>query len=433
MMRVLVTGAYGLIGSAIFARLHREGCELVGAGRSVGAARRRFPFARWIEADFTELVSVQAWLPLLADIDAVVNCVGVLQDGVRDDLRRVHVDGTCALFDASRQAGVRRVVHISAIGAASDGASAFARTKAEADGHLAGLDLDWVILRPGLVLGPAVYGGSAMLRGLAGIPLVTPVIAAESRVAVVSVEDVAETVVFCLKPDARARVTWELAHPQVLTLGEIVRATRRALGFAPRPMLRLPRAVGTAVGVVADLIGWLGWRSPARSTAMAQLMHDVVGDPAAWTRATGIKPKSLDDILAALPVDVAERWFAKLYFLKPVAIIGLALFWIGTGVVALGPGRIAATGHLEAAGFAPATAELTRVLGSIFDVVLGLLLLVRRFARATLITMLSVTPIYLLVGTATAPQLWADPLGPFLKIIPMLVATMFALAILDER
>jgi hypothetical protein len=47
--------------------------------------------------------------------------------------------------------------------------------------------------------------------------------------------------------------------------------------------------------------------------------------------------------------------------------------------------------------------------------------------------MLVVTPIYLIVGTVLAPQLWLDPLGPYLKIVPLLLATMLALAILDER
>ena len=80
-MRVLVTGAYGLIGSAILARLHRDGHDLIAAGRSLDEARRRFPYAQWIEADFARLTTADAWRPLLADIDAVVNCVGVLQDG----------------------------------------------------------------------------------------------------------------------------------------------------------------------------------------------------------------------------------------------------------------------------------------------------------------------------------------------------------------
>jgi DoxX-like family len=46
---------------------------------------------------------------------------------------------------------------------------------------------------------------------------------------------------------------------------------------------------------------------------------------------------------------------------------------------------------------------------------------------------LVVTPIYLIAGTVLAPQLWLAPLGPFLKIVPLLLATMMALAILDER
>jgi uncharacterized protein YbjT (DUF2867 family) len=68
----------------------------------------------------------------------VVNCVGVLQDGLRDDVRRVQLDGTTALFDGCVRAGVRRVVHISAIGIAPDGPSAFSRSQAEAEAYLQG-------------------------------------------------------------------------------------------------------------------------------------------------------------------------------------------------------------------------------------------------------------------------------------------------------
>ena len=201
-MRVLVTGAYGLIGSACLARLHRDGHALVGAGRAIGEARRRFPMRSGVEADFARLTRAQDWLALLAGIDAVVNCVGVLQDSPRDDTRVVHVEATCALFDACVRAGIRRVVHISAIGSDPVGPTAFARTKAEADAHLSKFDLDWMILRPALVLAPAVYGSSALLRGLAGFPLVTPVAQADCRIQVVSAGDVADTVALCLAPAA---------------------------------------------------------------------------------------------------------------------------------------------------------------------------------------------------------------------------------------
>ena len=64
---------------------------------------------------------------------------------------------------------------------------------------------------------------------------------------------------------------------------------------------------------------------------------------------------------------------------------------------------------------------------------MGALLLVRKFTRAVLIVMLLATPLYLLLGTVLAPQLWLDPLGPLLKVVTMLIATLFTLAILDER
>ena len=63
-MRVLVTGAYGLIGSACLARLHRDGHEVTGAGRDVRVASLRAPFAKWITADFRHLTLAGDWLPL---------------------------------------------------------------------------------------------------------------------------------------------------------------------------------------------------------------------------------------------------------------------------------------------------------------------------------------------------------------------------------
>jgi len=432
-MRVLVTGAYGLIGSAILARLNRDGHELIGCGRAVVVARRRFSYARWVEVDFARINSAESWLPLLAGVEAVVNCVGVLQDSPRDDVARVHVDATTALFDACVRFGVRRVVHVSAVGVDVAGPTPFARTKAQADAHLAPLDLDWVILRPALVLAPAAHGGSALLRGLAGIPLVTPVAVADSRLQIVSVDDVAETVALSLRPGATAKATWDLAHPQAITLGELLRTLREWHGFPPQPQLSLPRGVEVVIAWLAGVAAWFGWRPPVRSTALIQLEAGVTGDPGPWMAATAIKPKSLGAILAERPASVQDRWFARLYLLKPLAIVSLALFWIATGAIALGPGRASALAQLDAAGVHGFAADLMLVGGALFDIVLGCALLVRRTARATLIVMLAATPIYVLAGSILAPQLWADPLGPLTKIVPMMVAMLLTLAIIEER
>jgi uncharacterized protein YbjT (DUF2867 family) len=417
----------------VLARLHRDGHERFGAGRAIDEARRRFLYARWIAADYGQLTNAQAWQPLLAGMDAVVNCVGVLQDSARDDVQVVQVDSTCALFDACANIGLRRVIQISAIGVDVAGPTAFSQSKAQADAHLQGLALDWVILRPGLVLSPAAYGGTAMLRGLAGFPLVTPVVGAESRVQVVSVDDVADTVALCVRANAPAKVTWDVAHPRVHTLGEIVSALRAWHGFAPARQLALPQFIAMFITRGADLAGLLGWRSPARSTALAQLSAGTMGDPSPWIGATSIDPKDFAAILAERPATVQDRWYARLYCLKPVAILALAMFWIATGLVALSSGRSAAINHLVQTGLAPAPAAWIVSLSSLLDVVLGLALCVRRLARLALLAMLAVSAIYVIVGSIAAPQLWLDPLGPYVKILPPLVATAFALAIIDER
>lgn len=90
-MRVLVPGAYGLIGSACLARLRSEGHELIGLGRSIDQARWRFPYARWITADFAKLTDPAAWQAFLQGIDAVVNCVGVLQNGLGDSINQIRM------------------------------------------------------------------------------------------------------------------------------------------------------------------------------------------------------------------------------------------------------------------------------------------------------------------------------------------------------
>jgi uncharacterized protein YbjT (DUF2867 family) len=426
-MRVLVTGAYGLIGAACLARLHAAGHDVIAAGRSLRSARRRLPYAQWIAADFAKLANAEAWQPLLQGIDAVVNCVGVLQDGLRDDVRRVQLDGAKALFDGCVSAGVKRAIHISAIGAEPDGPSAFSRSKAAAEAYLQELPLDWVIVRPALVLGHAVYGGTAMLRGIAAFPGIVPLVRADARMQVVGLEDLAETVARALSPDAPAKTVWEVAHPQVHRLADIVIALRGWPGFAPRRVLALPDAFAKAVAAVADALGFLGWRSPARTTSLAQLTAGVIGDPRRWMAETGIAPKSLDQVLAARPASVQDRWFARLYLLKPLAILGLAIATIVPNAE-----RLAAF-----LGFGPGylggRAMLLGAASSAVALLAGLSLAVRPAARCALLVLLVLT-LSQLAGLWFRPSIsFAGLLDAVAFKLPMLLLILFTLGILDDR
>ena len=383
---------------------------------------------------FCELQNAEAWQPLLGSIDAVVNCVGVLQDGWRDDVQRIQQAGTVALFDACQRAGVRRVVHISALGAEATGPSRFSRTKAAAEAHLQTLPLDWVILRPALVLGPGVYGGTAMLRGIAAFPFVVPVVHAGARIQIISLDDLAETVVRLVSPQAPVRVLWDVAHPQVHKLANIVTAIRGWLGFPPRRVLRLPDAFAKVIGFAGDAAGWLGWRSPVRATSFAQLADGVVGDPAPWMAATCIEPKSLDQLLAARPAHVQDRWFARLYLLKPLAILTMAAATFTTAALQFVSGwKIAAA---MTAGV-PAVVLVVYLLPVLFyggvALVLGCGLIFRATARFALIALIVLALLQTAGDAWTAWQFKFFPYGVLTYELPIVLAMLLTLAILDDR
>lgn len=431
-MKILVTGAYGFIGSAVTARLSADGHEIIGVGRRIAEARTRRPDIRWIALDIGRAKSPEDWLPHLQGMEAVVNCAGVLQDAPGDDVKGVHLDGTLALFDACKRANVRRVIHVSAIGADATGETDFARTKAQADEALMKSGLDWVVLRPSIVVGRNVYGGTALIRALAALP-VLPIGSRDAVFQPVQVSDVAEAVAFFINPDRAAKRLLEVAGPERMTLTELAGTYRRWLGFKPARLLRIPDALQAALFRIGDWISLLGWRPPVRTTALRQLSRDVTGDAKEWAAITGITPSRLQDALARDPASVQERWFAHLFLLKPALLGGLAFFWIISGLIALGPARESAVLWLTKVGLTGSAALAMTVATSLLNIALGIGIAIRKTARLALWGTIAVAAGYLALGLLLLPQLWADPLGPLAKIIPALLASFAALAILDDR
>lgn len=428
-MAVLLIGATGFIGSAVLARLRSDGIAVVATTHSSNPPPTSG--VRWTRLDLREAVAPETWTPLLAGVKAVINCAGVLQDSVRDSTAAVQDEAPRALFAACEQAGVRRVVHLSAMNADRESLTDFSRTKKAAEQDLMARDLDWVILRPSVVVGRAAYGGSALFRGLAALPVAfEPPDAGPLQI--VQLDEVVETIVRLMQPDAPARVAMELAGPEALSFGEVVAAYRQWLGWTPARRLAAPRWLMSVAYAAGDFAGALGWRPPIRSTARKEMTRGAVGDPSEWIRLTGLRPRPLAEALAREPASVQERWFARLYFLKAVVFTVFSIFWIGTAIISLGPGFHIGMGYMLAGGAGPLAAPSV-VAGALTDLVVGALIAFRRTARIGLLAALAVSVFYIIAGTAILPVLWADPLGPMWKIWPILALNLVALAILDER
>lgn len=431
-MRVLVLGAYGLIGEAVARRLLADGVSVTGLGRDVEAARRRVPDMLWYEADIARLTSAADWRPLLGNIDAAVNAAGALQDGARDDLVAVHHRAMSALYEACAAAGVRRLVQISAVGVSPDADTAFLRTKAAGDAALAESGLDWVILRPGLVIGEAAFGGTALLRALAAFPGITPLVLGDSPVQTVAVGEVADAVVRALEGGVPPGRIFDLVEDRPRALAEVVAAFRAWLGYPPARVVVAPAVLGDMVAAIADGLGRLGWRSPFRTTAMKALAAGVIGDPEPWRQATGSGLGSVEQTLARLPSTVQERWFARLYLPKAGIIGLLSLFWLVSGLVGLARFSAAAD-VLTARGLPAGLANAAVLAGALADLALGAFVLVRRYTKPALAGMILLTLAYLLGATLLAPDLWLDPLGSLVKTLPAMLLAVVGLAILEER
>ncbi len=424
---VLILGASGFIGARVAAAVAAAGYEVKAGARHPEEARRRLPQYAWVDADFARLVIPASWRPLLDGVDAVVNCVGVLQDGAGDSSRIAHVAAPLALIAACEEAGVRRLIHVSAIGADEGAGTLYARDKQETERLLAASRLDWITVRPSLVIAREVYGGTALMRGLAGLPGVIPLVAADQTFRPIHSQDLATIIADLLEPSIGGRRVIEAAGPQTVSLAELVSAYRAWLGFAPAPVLRLPSWIASPVLKAGDAAGWLGWASPLRTTSIRQLVHGAAGR--APTPA-GVRPFS--EALSAEPAGVQDRWHARLYFVRPLAVITLGLFWLATGLITLGPGQRQATEIMVRAGFGR-WAHGAAVGGGWLDVALAALFFVRRSTRLAALAMVGVSGAYLVVASLRLGWLWLDPLGPWLKVLPIMALCLFVVATDDRR
>jgi uncharacterized protein YbjT (DUF2867 family) len=424
-MNILILGASGFIGSTIARRLSGDGHAVTGLGRNLSLARRRMDEIQWRETDLATVSTAAHWAPLLEGVDAVVNAAGALQDGARDDLAAVQDRAMQALYATAGSS--ERPPFIVQISARTDGSAAdtaFLGTKKSADDALKASGVPHVILRPAVVLSRNAHGGPALLRALAALPFAIPVIHAENPIDTVGLDDVATFVSDAITGKIAPGSDIDLASEERHSLADLVVLHRRWLGLPEAPVVPLPTWLARPVTLGADIAGWLGWRSPFRSTAMRVMQEGVTAK-----RNAGLSGAKA--VLAANPAGAQDLWFARLYLLKPVIILCLSLFWLLSGIVPLF-NMTPATVHF-AGLLSPPLAIAAVILTCLADIVLGAAVLFRAHAKKAMIGMLALSAAYLGAATLVEPSLWLDPIGPLVKVLPSLALTLVGLSILDER
>lgn len=438
MSKILVLGAGGLIGQFIAADLMRRGTKVTAAARRLTPAQRDLfdEAARETPIASLDVLELKA---LIADsgADIVMNCIGVLQDQPGTSTHQAH-DGFVERLLAALCAVGRPVllIHTSIPGEPGGDITPFAQSKRRADGLIVESGLPHVILRPGLVLAPAPYGGSAMLRALAALPVDLPEDLTGQPLRTIAVEDIAETVARIAArwvPGESCAVIYDLMHPETHTIGSVLTRLRHWLGDVWSWRMRVPGFLIDLGAKAGDLCSALGWSPPMRSTAIAELRRGVIGDPARWMTETGIVPRSLDAWLRERPATIESRWFARLYLLKALIIAALVVFWCVSGLIAITVAYRDALDLMTRYGFPGGQSQAFVITSSVTDIAVGLLIAFRKTHRLGLVLGIVVAVGYMLGSAVLTPALWIEPLGALVKTGPAIVLMIVALAISDDR
>src|SRR3990167_7226968 len=243
MEKILILGGTGFVGRHVCEKLNRLQCRVTVATRRLDNARHLqvLPLVDVVEINVHDSMSLA---PLLAGHDAVVNLIGILH-GTEAAFEKAHVQLPRELVRACEVSGLRRIVHISALGASLDSASMYQRSKARGEAVLLSSGLDVTVLRPSVMFGAE----DKFLNTFASLQRVFPVIplaGSQARFQPVWVEDVASALVKCLQdPDTVGQI-FEACGPEVFTLKQLVELAGRYAGVnggKGRPVIGLPDAL----------------------------------------------------------------------------------------------------------------------------------------------------------------------------------------------
>ena len=420
---VLVIGAGGFLGGFVVAALRRAGHRVRCAVRQTNAN------AEDVVCDVGRMTSHGQWLPLLGDIDAVVNVAGILRETAAQRFEPIHHDGPLALAHACVQSGVSRFVQISALGDPEDGD--FIASKHRFDAALLALPIHAVVLRPSVVYSAAgSYGGTSLLRALAATPgvLMLPGDGAW-RLQPLAAEDLGELVVRALAGDARG--VFEVGGPEPVTLRDYLRAWRRWLRLPDPIELHTPTALVDLAVTAMERVG----RGPMGESTWRMLKRGNVTAADAGSRLHahfGFAPRGLKDVLAQQPSQVQDRWQAQLYLLAPFlrfAVVALFLVsaWSGWVTPAADIERM-----VEGSLLVHAEPVLLARFAASCDLLLAIALLAGWQVRHTLTLMLLLVSAYTIAFGILLPMQWLDPLGGLAKNLVVLPA-LAALWVMAER
>lgn len=412
-MRILLTGASGFIGSHLVLALRARGHEVLEVRRSARDG------ARNIEVDFTRATQSSDWVAKLDAVDCVINAVGILREHGTQSFERIHSQAPRALFEACAQAGVKRVIQISALGA-DHGASGYFRSKHLADEALRRSNLNWTIVQPSLVFGPG--GTSARLFSLlASLPLIPLPGRGAQRVQPIHIDDAVDAIVAALEDASTYRECIALVGAQSISLKEFLAQLRASLGMRPTIFLPMPMWLMRVSASIAQLHP----RSLLDRETLSMLEAGNSAEPDRTVTLLGRSPRDAHTFIEPRHRSTLAQ-SAKLIWLLPLMRFAVASVWIWTGLVSFGLYPIESSYELlYLVGIPASLAPLMLYGAATVDVLFGIATLCLPRRRVLYLLQMALIAGYTIIITIKLPEFWLHPYGPLSKNLPMLVGIVW--------
>ncbi len=268
-----------------------------------------------------------------------------------------------------------------------------------------------------------------LFRAMAALPIIPLIEGGTQKMQPIYVDDLVNTIVASLDQDAPSQLVLDVVGPVEMSMKDLLLKQRQWLG------LKATKTISTPLKWVLRFMPFTRWLDEPALTAdsLKMLQRGNIANVSPLKKVLEKMPESMDSVLTKNQASPADRWYAGLYFMRPLLRLGIAFIWIWTAIISafIYP-QAESYQLLERFGLSGVMLPVALYGSALMDLILGMAMFFYQPIRTVLWVQVGVIFAYTALITAVLPEYWLHPFGEISKNIPMLIA-LFILIVMNKK